>query len=245
MRKKYLSSLMATTLSIAFSGALLADEDCQPSNAISSERVESELVQMRAPNQQPTNPGQYQQAFPSQQAPQQQPSTYYQQQTPSSLNQQLNAPSGQQSHYQQRQYTQQTPQYSNYGQSQIPGQIQWLMNYQQAVGAAKQQSRYILLFFTGSDWCGWCKKMESEVFSDPAFANAVSSKFVFVEVDFPMNKALPSDIAQQNAQLKQQYGITGYPTVVILDSNQNFVAETGYRPGGGREYANYLMGLVQ
>lgn len=124
------------------------------------------------------------------------------------------------------------------------GKIQWMTNFDDAAKMAQQQHKYLLLFFTGSDWCGWCKKIEAEVFSSPEFATAVGDKFVFVMLDFPMNKVQTPELSQQNNQLKQKYGITGYPTVIVLDSNQNFVAETGYRPGGGAAYGSYLLQLI-
>jgi len=125
------------------------------------------------------------------------------------------------------------------------GKIHWYTNYNQAVQEAQKSRLPLLLFFTGSDWCGWCKKLQSEVFSSPEFAQSVGGSFIFVDIDFPMNKQLPAEQTQQNAQLKQKYGVTGYPTVIILDSNQNFVAEAGYRPGGGKAYADYLKQLLQ
>ncbi len=123
--------------------------------------------------------------------------------------------------------------------------MQWYTNYREAVAMAKKQNKRLLLFFTGSDWCGWCKKMNQEILSSPDFIQAVGNDFVFVEVDFPMNKQLPADLAQQNATLKQKYGVTGYPTIVILDANENFVGESGYRPGGGKAYAEYIKQWVQ
>ncbi len=125
------------------------------------------------------------------------------------------------------------------------GQIQWMTNYQEAVAKAKAEKKSIVLFFTGSDWCGWCKKMENEILMTPDFAKTAGNNFVFVMLDFPMNKTLPSQIADQNNDLKQKYGITGYPTIIVLDSNENFVAETGYRSGGGKAYGDYLMGLTR
>lgn len=143
----------------------------------------------------------------------------------------------------------QQPSYSQNQVSQAPAatvsQINWYTNYAQAVQDASKTHKPILMFFTGSDWCGWCKKMQQEIFSSPDFASQVGSSFVFVEIDFPMNQQLPPDQAQQNTQLKQKYGVTGYPTVIILDSNENFIAETGYRPGGGKAYADYLKQLLQ
>src|ERR1700728_4079130 len=67
-------------------------------------------------------------------------------------------------------------------------QIRWFTNYSQAVQEAQKAHLPLLLFFTGSDWCGWCKKMHQEIFSSPDFAQAVGNMFVFVDVDFPINR---------------------------------------------------------
>lgn len=124
-------------------------------------------------------------------------------------------------------------------------QIQWMTNYSEAAELAKKENKPLLLFFTGSDWCGWCKKLQTEVFNTSEFANMVGDRFVFVELDFPMSHQLSPQLNEQNTFLKRKYGITGYPTIVILDSNQSFIAETGYRPGGGKAYADYLLSLIQ
>lgn len=123
--------------------------------------------------------------------------------------------------------------------------IQWHTDYNQALQAAQQQQKPIVLFFTGSDWCGWCKKLNQEVFNSPEFAAKAGGKFIFVDVDFPMNKQLSQQVVQQNAMLKQKYNVTGYPTVVVLDANQNVLEVGGYREGGGASYANYLMQFAQ
>lgn len=123
-------------------------------------------------------------------------------------------------------------------------QIKWHTNYQEALAQAKSEKKPLILYFTGSDWCGWCKKMDNEIFSTPDFAKTAGNAFVFVDLDYPMNKTLAPALVDQNAQLKQKYGVTGYPTVVVVDANENFIAETGYRAGGGKAYADYLLTLV-
>ncbi|MFZ0564697.1 MAG: hypothetical protein WAM28_00655, partial [Chlamydiales bacterium] len=85
-----------------------------------------------------------------------------------------------------------------------------------------------------------CKTMRKEILDSPEFINSAGSDFVFVDIDFPMNTQLPQDLSQQNAMLKKKFGITGYPTVIILDSNQNYLGEGGYRPGGGKAYASFI-----
>ncbi len=124
------------------------------------------------------------------------------------------------------------------------GQMKWYKSYSEAAQVAQKDKKPLLLFFTGSDWCGWCKKMDQEVFASPEFAKMVGNDFIFVEIDFPMNKPLPAQQQQENNSLKQKYGVSGYPTIIILDSNGNFIAETGYRPGGGKAYAEYLKQLL-
>lgn len=124
-------------------------------------------------------------------------------------------------------------------------QLKWYTNYNEAASAAKSANKPLILFFTGSDWCGWCKKMHQEVFASPDFAKAVGNDFIFVELDFPMNKPLPAAQSQENNRLKQKFGVTGYPTIIVLDPSGNFIAETGYRPGGGKSYADYLKQLIK
>lgn len=123
--------------------------------------------------------------------------------------------------------------------------LQWYTDYQQATAIAKRDNKPIILFFTGSDWCGWCKKMEKDIFSSPDFIASTRDKFVFVEIDFPMNHTLPSQLAEQNEMLKKKFNVTGYPTVIILDSNQNFLAESEFPSGGARAYAEYLGQFVR
>ncbi len=122
--------------------------------------------------------------------------------------------------------------------------IKWYSNYNEALAQAKKENKPLFLYFTGSDWCGWCKKMESEIFATREFSSTAGTRFIFVDVDFPMSTSLPADIKQQNQALKEKYGVTGYPTVVIIDSNEKFIGETGYRPGGGSAYAEYISGLL-
>lgn len=123
--------------------------------------------------------------------------------------------------------------------------IKWYTNYDEAVQVAKSSSKPLLLLFTGSDWCTWCIKLEQEVFHTPDFARIAGDKFVFVKLDFPMNSTLPQKMGAQNKQLQKQFSVAGFPTVVILDAQQQRqMGSTGYRPGGGKAYADYLLGMI-
>ena len=57
----------------------------------------------------------------------------------------------------------------------VQSSINWMTNYASAASQAKRNNKYIFLFFTGSDWCGWCKKFDTEILSTKEFVNAVDA----------------------------------------------------------------------
>ena len=115
-------------------------------------------------------------------------------------------------------------------------------NLDEALAKAKADGKLVYACFSGSDWCGWCQKLEKEVLSDPVFVASVMDDYVLVYIDSPRNKALLSDHAKaENEKLTEKYGIRGFPTALILDGDGKKVDKTGYRKGGAAKYAKHLM----
>lgn len=127
----------------------------------------------------------------------------------------------------------------------LPSKLNWLTNYEQAVEQSRKQDKPIFLFFTGSDWCGWCHRLLNEVLNTPEFAERAGDKFVFVLLDFPIKIAQDPALVKQNKELQKKFEVKGYPAVIILDEKQNAIETTGYRPGGGKVYADYLLQKVK
>ena len=67
----------------------------------------------------------------------------------------------------------------------------WDDNYEKALEKAKTEKKMVLLDFTGSDWCGWCMKLDKEVFSKKEFKDYAKENLVLVELDFPRGNARP------------------------------------------------------
>jgi len=63
----------------------------------------------------------------------------------------------------------------------------WTNDYSAAKKTAAQERKDILLDFTGSDWCGWCVKLNNEVFSKDTFKSYADKNLVLVDLDFPRN----------------------------------------------------------
>lgn len=122
----------------------------------------------------------------------------------------------------------------------------WTDDMDAALKQAKSENKDVLIDFTGSDWCGWCIKLDNEVFDKPLFKTQAPREFVLVKLDFPQDKSkLPEAIQEQNQQWLQKLGVQGFPTIVLLDSDGRPYAQTGYQEGGPEKYLASLKKLQQ
>ncbi len=122
----------------------------------------------------------------------------------------------------------------------------WLTDFDEAKAAAGKESKHLLVDFSGSDWCGWCIKLDEEVFRKPEFADA-KKDFVLCVLDFPNkpeNKAkIPEAQQARNRDLMKEYGVQGFPSVLLFDEKGALYGRTGYRAGGPVPYLAYLAEL--
>lgn len=97
---------------------------------------------------------------------------------------------------------------------------EWTMDYDAAVALAKKEDKPILINFTGSDWCGWCKLMDKNVFAGKEFIDYAAKNVVLVTIDFPRDKSIvPTKYVKRNNDLKNDFGVRGYPTYILLESD--------------------------
>jgi thioredoxin-related protein len=122
-------------------------------------------------------------------------------------------------------------------------ELDWQTDLPKAQAQAKTEKKLVMLDFTGSDWCGWCVKLNKEVFSKPEFAEYAKKNLVAVEVDFPNKKKLSPEQKQANAALAKKYEIKGYPTIIVLNSEGKKVGELGYQAGGPKAFIAELEKL--
>lgn len=115
----------------------------------------------------------------------------------------------------------------------------WLVDLDEAYNVSKNTGKPIMANFTGSDWCGWCKRLTASVFAKPEFKKWADDNVVLLELDFPRRTKLPEKYRKQNAGLQQAMKIRGYPTVWVFTAekdastgryNLNPLGKTGYKP---------------
>jgi thioredoxin-related protein len=119
----------------------------------------------------------------------------------------------------------------------------WTTDAVTAQAKAKAEKKLVLLDFTGSDWCGWCIKLNKEIFSTPEFIQYAKDNLVLVEVDFPRKKQLSSEQKKANNALGEKYGIKGYPTIIVLDGEGKKVGKLGYMKDGPKAFIAALEKL--
>jgi protein disulfide-isomerase len=122
--------------------------------------------------------------------------------------------------------------------------IHWMTNFEQAAEHSRSTNRPMILFFTGSDWCGWCNKLEKEILDGRDFTGITADKLVFIKLDYPMKSPQDPFLKKQNEQLKSKFSVRSYPTIVLLDPDQQPIGVTGYRSGGGKQFANHILKMV-
>jgi protein disulfide-isomerase len=93
----------------------------------------------------------------------------------------------------------------------------WVTDYKKAQDEAKANHKFVLLDFTGSDWCGYCIQLDRAILSKPEFKDYATKNLILVEIDFPRRKPQPVETRKQNQELAERYQIEGFPTLVILD----------------------------
>jgi len=129
--------------------------------------------------------------------------------------------------------------------------LTWHTDINQALKIAIKENKKVMLFFTGSDWCGWCTKLQNEVFRTSDFEKW-SDDLVLVELDFPRRTPQDQNIKAQNRQLQSMFKVRGYPAVHFVNPeklpdgkmNLNDLGKTGYVRGGAKKWLIVANGIV-
>ena len=119
--------------------------------------------------------------------------------------------------------------------------VGWTDDYDAALKRAAAEKKLVLADFSGSDWCGWCKKLDQEVFDTEVFRSAATNEYVLLMIDSPQDQDLLSEKAkEQNPKLVEKYKVRGFPSVLVLDAKGKVVFQCGYEKGGPKKYLKML-----
>jgi len=121
----------------------------------------------------------------------------------------------------------------------------WTQDFDQGLELARESKRDVLVDFTGSDWCSWCKRLKLEVFRQEAFLAGVADDYVLVMVDLPRSHAALDQVPniERNRELSKQYQVQSFPTILLMTAEGEVYGRTGYQEGGAVPYLEHLAEL--
>ncbi len=120
---------------------------------------------------------------------------------------------------------------------------EWLTDLAKAQEKAKAEKKFVLIDFTGSDWCPPCKNLHKTVLVAPEFTQFAKDNLVLVEIDFPNGKPQSAELKAANKELAKKFKVEGYPTVIVLDAaGKEVFKEVGY---GGTPAKDYVAKLAK
>ncbi|WP_430906935.1 thioredoxin family protein [Maribacter sp. 2-571] len=114
----------------------------------------------------------------------------------------------------------------------------WGLDFDTAISDAKKDSKNILVYFTGSDWCPPCKMLKKDLFDTAEFEN-VAKDYELLYVDIPRNKDLLSDTQwKHNQEVLGKYNKKGsFPLIMILNPKGKVLDKySGYSMTGDVRY---------
>jgi thioredoxin-related protein len=124
----------------------------------------------------------------------------------------------------------------------------WGHNYLQAKEAAINQHKFILVNFSGSDWCGPCIRLHKEVFTTDAFKKIANEKLVLLNADFPRYKKNQLPAAQQkiNDSLAEQFNNKGiFPLTVLVAADGKVIKSWDGFPSSIEAFNEDLQQTIQ
>ena len=111
----------------------------------------------------------------------------------------------------------------------------WHTDFHEAKALAAKTDKLMLVEFHGSDWCPPCIQLNDEILSTAEFKDYAEGRFVLVDLDFPRRKTQDEATQKANHALAEEYGIQGFPTVLVMNADGKVLGRSVGFPQGGKE----------
>ncbi len=126
--------------------------------------------------------------------------------------------------------------------------IKWETDFEKAKQTALSENKFILLNFSGSDWCGPCIRLHKEIFESTVFEKYASESLVLLNADFPRLKKnqLSKEQQKKNDLLADTYNQEGsFPLTLLLNAEGKILKKwDGLPKGSPEEFTKQVKLLV-
>ena len=126
--------------------------------------------------------------------------------------------------------------------------LEWLTDYEIAKQEAGINGKYMMLYFSGSDWCKPCIQLNKNILDTETFSDYAKGNFVPVKLDFPKmkkNRQTKKKVIH-NEDLAEKYNPNGvFPLLVFLDKNEEMIGFTGFTDVSPRAYVSMIEKIIE
>ena len=119
----------------------------------------------------------------------------------------------------------------------------WTDDIDGAFRAAADSGKPVFIDFTGSDWCGWCKLADRNIFSTSAWAD-FADEVICLKVDFPRNGRPDVMTMNRREQLAKAFGVEGFPTLVLATADRKALAQFSAGRKGAKEFIDEVRRVL-
>lgn len=123
-----------------------------------------------------------------------------------------------------------------------------VISIEKAKEIASNESKNIVLIFSGSDWCAPCIKLDRSIIQTDEFKKATNENWILVKADFPKKKAnaLSEEQTKANQELAEKYNPEGnFPKVLLLNPKGEVLGILGYEKISPEVYIEKLKSFVK
>ena len=123
----------------------------------------------------------------------------------------------------------------------------WYEDFNEALKEADADGKFVMLYFSGSDWCKPCIQLNKNILDTDTFSKYATVNFVPVKLDFPkMKKNRHSrNKVIYNEALAEKYNPNGvFPLLVFLDKNEEMIGFTGFTDVSPQAYVSIIEKII-
>jgi len=113
--------------------------------------------------------------------------------------------------------------------------IAWTKQVDKGLQQAKDEHKYVLADVY-TDWCGWCKRLDQQTFSNEGVSSYLNGKFVCIKVN--------AEDRGEGTRLAQKYKVSGFPCALVFDQQGKYIGKiVGFLPP--EEYQAKVTQLIE
>lgn len=110
----------------------------------------------------------------------------------------------------------------------------WQHDLHSGMDSARKGNKFVLIDLY-TDWCGWCKKLDRDTYTDASVVDLLNNQFVCVKLD--------AEDGGEGESFARQHKVRGFPCIMVLDASGK-VRGTSYGYRSPQDFSELVRGMI-